>query len=158
MKTEFPFNMIRGVFQALMQVRLTLALTATLLAPSLVFAVEPTARASAAHIDAAIDRLNAPTFLDRETAAKELLHKGSTAIPQLESALKTAKGETRYRIRSILERQRLSTDNTTRRAAEQALVRIAASKDRISASWAQSILSPTGKVAIPSNIESTPGA
>jgi hypothetical protein len=141
-----------------MQVRLTLALTAILLAPSWVFAVEPTARASAAHIDAAIDRLNAPTFLDRETAAKELLHKGSTAIPQLESALKTAKGETRYRIRSILERQRLSTDNTTRRAAEQALVRIAASKDRISASWAQSILSPSGKVAIPSSIESTPGA
>lgn len=157
MKTEFPFNMVRGVFQALMQVRFTLALTATLLAPSWVFAVEPTARASAAHIDAAIDRLNAPTFLDRETAAKELLHRGSTAIPQLESALKTAKGETRYRIRSILERQRSSTDNTTRRAAEQALVRIAGGRDKASAAWAHAILKPSGESILPPAIESTPG-
>lgn len=152
--------MVRGVILVSKRIQFSLALTAILMAfsASLAFAVEPKGLSGAAHIDAAIDRLSAPTYLDRELAAKELLHKGSTAIPQLESALKTAKGETRYRIRSILERQRSSTDNTTRRAAEQALVRIAASKDRISASWAQSILSPTGKVALPASIASTPGA
>lgn len=109
-------------------------------------------------VDAAIDQLSAPAFVDREIAAKELTLKGSTAIPQLEAALKTAKGETRYRIRAILAKQRLSTDLTTRRAAEQALIRLAASKDNISSAWARSILNPPAKLPIPTAIESPAGA
>jgi hypothetical protein len=93
-----------------------------------------------AHIDAAIDRLGSTDFLDRESATRELMQRGSIAIPELEKALPTAKGEVRYRIRSILNNQRHSSDQITKRAAEKAITRIATSNDRASAAWARSIL------------------
>jgi hypothetical protein len=105
-------------------------------------------------IDAAIDQLGSASYQERESATRELLHRGSTAIPPLESALPSAKGEVRYRIRSILDHQRQAVDVTTRRAAEQAITRIALGKDRISAAWAKSLQNPRN--VFPASTEASP--
>lgn len=95
-------------------------------------------------VDAAIDQLGAPAYLERESATRELLNRGSAVIPQLETALRSAKGEVRYRIRSIFDRQLRSSDMITRQAAQQALIRIATGKDNASSRWARSLLAPPG--------------
>lgn len=101
--------------------------------------------ASHAHVDAAIDQLGSASFRERELATRELLQRGPMAIPQLESALPAAKGEVRHRIRAILDNQRRSSDEITKRAAEKAIARIASSKDKISSAWARSILPLPGE-------------
>jgi hypothetical protein len=138
MKLEFFANMVRGVVRITFCAALFTCLSAVSLTCS---ANERTTGESLhTHIDAAIDRLGSTDFLDRESATRELMQRGSIAIPDLEKALPTAKGEIRYRIRSILAHQRRSSDQTTKRAAEKAIARIATSRDRASAAWARSIL------------------
>lgn len=132
------------------RIRLTLimiaALQSNVIFSKLCHAVEDVAApvCAATRIDAAIDQLGAPAYLERENATRELLNRGSTVIPQLEIALRSAKGEVRYRIRTIFDRQLRSSDLITRRAAQQALVRIAGSKDPASSQWARSLLTPPG--------------
>jgi hypothetical protein len=140
---EFFANMVRGVVRIVICVALFSCFGA--LAFNCSANERPISASSHTHIDAAIDRLGATNFLDRESATRELLQRGSIAIPQLEQALPTAKGEIRYRIRSILDSQRRSSDQITKRAAERALARIAISKDRVSSAWARSILPLPGK-------------
>lgn len=160
MKTEFPLSMVCGVIRLQHRLQFSLSLVLIVLAFSLApaLAAEPNAPASIAHLDVIIDRLASPKFFDREVATKELLQRGSAVIPKLEATLPDAKGETRYRIRMILDRQRASSDATIRRAAEKALARIAASKDKISAAWAQSLLHAPTKVVTPVMLESAPNS
>lgn len=122
-----------------------LALAATFSAAATSPATESTSRVqseASSAIDGALSDLNSPKFSTREAATRELLNRGSSIIPQLEQILPTVKGETRYRIRSILEKHRRSADAMTRHSAEQALLRIAASRDIKSAAWARSLIAP----------------
>jgi hypothetical protein len=108
-------------------------------------------------IDAAIDRLGSSAYSERDAATRELLQQGARAIPRLEQALPSAKGEVRYRIRSILSTQRRAVDLTVRRAAEQALLRLSAGKDPISASWARAQLGPVGSpLPVAGSLETQP--
>jgi hypothetical protein len=159
LKREFSLQMVCGVKRDQVRLRACFAMYLMLLPSVYASATDLGAPSSfVAHVDAAIDRLDAPKFFEREAATRELLQRGSAIIPQLESALQSAKGETRYRIRMILDQQRASTDSTTRQAAQQALARIAASKDKSSAAWARSLISPPIETPIPTLLESPPGA
>jgi hypothetical protein len=100
----------------------------------------PAQDADPASITDLVRRLTHGPYEQRETAARQLIARGTEAIPLLQQAIRDHELELSHRAVTILREMCLSADDETWKAAQVALQQVSAGENRMAALFAQDVL------------------